>query len=106
MGTTKDFLDYALTQLEVAQGITYRPMMGEYLLYRDGVLFGGIYDNRVLIKTTKNNAEYHLPTELPYEGAKRLMYMLDDLENAELVKTILLTTCTDLPKNEIKIPIA
>lgn len=106
MSTTKDFLDYALTQLEVAQGITHRRMMGEYLLYHDGVLFGGIYDNRVLIKTTKNNEKYHLPTELPYAGAKRLMYMLEDLEDSEHVKEIILTTCADLPKDEIKIPLA
>lgn len=52
VATTKDFRDFVLEQLQAMDDITCKPMMGEYLLYYKGLLFGGIYDNRVLVKMT------------------------------------------------------
>ena len=60
MSTTKDYKDYVLNQLEIMDGITCKSMMGEYLLYYKDVLFGGIYDNRVLVKIVSSNDLYNL----------------------------------------------
>ena len=54
MATTKDYRDFVLEELSVIDGITCKPMMGEYLLYLNGTLFGGLYDNRFLGKKTKS----------------------------------------------------
>ena len=97
MTTTKDYKDFILEALNLLDNITYKPMMGEYLLYYNGVLFGGIYDNRLLIKITKNNKKYHMPEAIPYEGAKP-MYLVNDVDNKEVLKEIVLTTCQDLKK--------
>ena len=72
-------------------------MMGEYLLYADGVLFGGLYDGRFLIKKTETNAEFGLPEALPYEGAKT-MYQIEDLEDTKSVAEIIKATLEGLKK--------
>lgn len=97
MSTTKDFRDYVLEQLRLLDAVTCRPMMGEYLLYQQGVLFGGIYDGRLLIKITAENQKFELREEIPYKGAKP-MYMIDDLEDIEKIRDIVLCTCQDLTK--------
>ena len=84
MSSTKEFRDYILDQLSDLPAISCRPMMGEYLLYSDGVLFGGIYDDRLLIKKTKVNESYHFPEAIPYPGAKP-MYMIEEVDNKELL---------------------
>lgn len=94
--TTEDFLDYALEQVNLLDQIVCRPMMSEYLLYYQGILFGGIYDNRLLVKMVNGNKKYNLPEQLPYDGAKRLMYCVEDLEHQEKLKAIILDTCKDL----------
>ena len=63
-------------------------MMGEFLLYSDGILFGGIYDDRLLVKIVPATAEYHLPETTPYPGAKP-MYLIDNPDNKELLKEII-----------------
>ena len=70
-------------------------MMGEYLLYYNGLLFGGIYDDRLLIKKVDNNKKYNMHEAIPYENAKP-MYLVDDVDNQELLKEIVLDTCKDL----------
>lgn len=70
--------------------------MGEYLLYCDGVLFGGIYDNRLLFKITDGNKKYCMTEQLPYDGSKP-MYMPDDADDAELICRIVSDTCRTLP---------
>ena len=72
MSSTKEYKDYVLEQLRNADNISYRPMMGEFLLYKDGILFGGIYDDRLLIKITKNNKKYNMEESIPYSGAKAM----------------------------------
>ena len=91
MSTTKSYKDYILEQLSPAGNITARPMMGEYLLYKSGVLFGGIYDNRLLIKITESNKKYCLEKALPYDGAKS-MYCIDDIDDREKLKDIVSDT--------------
>ena len=95
MASTKDYKDYIVEQLNLLNNITYKQMMGEYLLYYNEVLFGGIYDNRLLIKITTSNKKYHLKEDIPYLGAKR-MYCVDSVDNKEILKDIVLDTCKDL----------
>ena len=95
MSSTKEFRDYILDQLSDLPAISCRPMMGEYLLYSNGVLFGGIYDDRLLIKKTKTNEFYHLPEAIPYPGAKP-MYFVEDVDNKEKLAEIVNTTVKGL----------
>ncbi len=97
MATTKDYKDYVLGQLNLLDNIKCRPMMGEYLLYLDDVLFGGIYDNRLLLKKTDSNKEYNMEEAIPYKGAKT-MYLVHDIDNIEVLMEIVLNTYNDLKK--------
>lgn len=95
MATSKEYKDFILEQLELLNNITCKPMMGEYLLYYNGILFGGIYDDRLLVKIVENNKKYNMKEELPYEGAKT-MYLVEDVDNKELLKEIIIDTSKDL----------
>lgn len=97
MATSKDFKEFILEQLNLLDGITCRSMMGEYLLYYNGLLFGGIYDNRFLVKITETNKKYNMGEQIPYETAKP-MYMIEDVENRELIRDIVIDTCKGLNK--------
>lgn len=96
MSTTQEDKEYILESLSLLDGITCRPMMGEYLLYCGGVLFGGIYDGRLLVKIVEGNKKYNLSEQIPYKNAK-LMYQIEDLDDRAKVKEIVLVTCQDLP---------
>ncbi len=97
MASTKEYRDFILEQLSEAPNITCRPMMGEFLLYSDGILFGGIYDDRLLLKTVPETTKYQMPEELPYPGAKP-MYLVEELDNKPLLTEIAITTLTGLAK--------
>ena len=97
MATTKDYRDFILEQLNLLDNITCKSMMGEYLLYYNGLLFGGIYDDRLLVKIVDNNKKYNMQEFIPYESAKP-MYLVDDVDNQEILKDIVLDTCKDLKK--------
>lgn len=101
MATTKEFRDYVVEQLKLVDNVLCRPMMGEYLLYADGILFGGIYDGRVLIKKVSSNLKYQLEDAIPYAGAKP-MYWIDHLEDMEYLKILINDTCQDLPRKKGK----
>ena len=94
MATTKDYKDYVLEQLDLLNNLTCQPMMGEYLLYYNGVLFGGIYDNRLLVKITNNNLKYNMKESIPYDGVKP-MYLVDS-DDKDLLKSIVIDTYYDL----------
>ncbi|WP_304681022.1 TfoX/Sxy family protein [uncultured Clostridium sp.] len=95
MGTSKDYKDFILEQLDLLDDINCRAMMGEYLLYYSNVLFGGIYDNRLLVKIVDSNKKYNMQEQIPYESAKP-MYLIDDIDNKEKLKEIVVETCKDL----------
>lgn len=95
MATTKDYRDFVLEKLNLLDNITCRSMMGEYLLYYNNILFGGIYDNRLLVKIVDSNKLYNMKESIPYKGAKP-MYLVDDLDKEEILKEIVLATCKDL----------
>ena len=95
MSTTKDYKDFVLEQLSEIPNITSKPMMGEYLLYQNGTLFGGIYDDRLLVKITPTNQKYQMPEEIPYDGAKP-MYLVEDLDDKEKLREIVTNTVKGL----------
>ena len=95
MATSKEYKEFILEQLNLLESITCKAMMGEFLLYYDGLLFGGIYDNRLLVKIVDTNKKYKMQEQLPYETAKP-MYLVDDVDNRELLKEIVLNTCKGL----------
>ena len=86
MASSKEYLDFLLEQLSELTDITYKSMMGEYIIYYQGKIVGGIYDDRFLVKPVKSaiklmpNADY----ELPYEGAKEML-LVDDVDNKDFL---------------------
>ena len=95
MASTKAYLDYISEQLAGLDDVRIRPMMGEYLLYLDGVLFGGIYDDRLLVKKTETNAEFGMAEEIPYPTGKP-MYMVADVDNVNRLAEIINATVDGL----------
>lgn len=95
MASTKEYRDYILEQLRDLTGITCRPMMGEYLLYLDGVLFGGIYDDRLLVKIVPTNSEFGMSEAIPYNGGKP-MFFVEDVDNSDRLTEIINATVTGL----------
>ena len=91
MATSKEYKDFILEQLDLLDNITCKAMMGEFLLYYNNVLFGGIYDNRLLVKIVDTNKKYSMQEQIPYETAKP-MYLVDDVDNKELLKEIVIET--------------
>ena len=100
MPTTKEYHNLVLKKLEQTPfTITSRPMMGGYLLYADGVLFGGFYGgDRFLVKITETNAGFGLPGGIPYEGSKTTMYQNEELEDMKKVAEIIEATLEGLRK--------
>ena len=91
MASTKEYRDFILEQLSDLPGISCRPMMGEFLLYLDGTLFGGIYDDRMLVKIVPENAEFNMSEATPYDSAKA-MYFVEDVDDIEKLKEIIIKT--------------
>jgi hypothetical protein len=95
MATSNAYRDYILDQLSEVPDVTCRPMMGECLLYSAGVLFGGIYDDRLLVKITPSNIEYGMPESIPYDGAKP-MYLVEDMDSKKKLAEIVEATVRGL----------
>ena len=101
MATHKDFLDFVLDQLSGLEGVSYRPMMGEYVLYYAGKVVGGIYDDRLLLKPTEGALRLmkergRTPAfELPYEGAKEMLSA--EVDDRELTRSLIETIASELP---------
>ena len=98
MASSKEYLEFILEQLSELDDITSRSMMGEYVLYYHGKVFGGIYDDRFLVKPTKS-ARTMMPDadmELPYDGAKE-MILVDDVENKEFLRKLVDAMYAELP---------
>lgn len=99
MATSKSFLEFVTEQLSELEEVRTRPMMGEYLLYYRDKLVGDICDDRLLVKVTPA-AEAMLPNaprELPYDGAKTPMILVDDLDDRAFLRRLLESMYDDLP---------
>ena len=95
MATTKEYRDFILEQFNLLDNIACKSMMGEYLLYYNNILFGGIYDDSLLVKIVDSNKKYNMQESIPYDGAKP-MYLVDAVDNKELLKEIVIETCKGL----------
>ena len=103
MASSRDYLDFILEQLSDLDEISYRRLMGEYVLYYRGKVFGGIYDDRFLVKNTKS-AKSMMPDadmELPYKGAKE-MILVDEVENKEFLHILIDAMYQELPVPKVK----
>ncbi|MBQ8122546.1 MAG: TfoX/Sxy family protein [Ruminococcus sp.] len=99
MASTKSYLDFILEQLSGLEEITFRPMMGEYILYYRGRVFGGIYDDRFLVKAV-SSAKALMPEaayELPYECAKEML-LVEDVDNRDFLTSLILAMYDQLPQ--------
>ena len=94
MATSTDYLTYVIELLRETSGVTYKKMMGEYILYKDGIIFGGIYDNRFLIKKTKSLEDSGLKEQIPYPNAKPML--LVDSEDSEEIHDLVMLVVKDL----------
>ena len=98
MASSKEYLTFILEQLSDLEGISYRAMMGEYIIYYREKIVGGIYDDRLLVKPVKSavslipNAIY----ELPYEGAKEML-LVDDVDNKDFPASMFVAMDDELP---------
>jgi len=98
MASSKEYLDFILEQLSELEEITYRAMMGEYIIYYRGKIVGGIYDDRFLVKPVKSAIEYMENTkyELPYDGAKEML-LVGDVDNKEFLTGLFEAMYDELP---------
>ncbi len=98
MASSKEYLEFILEQLSPLEDITYKAMMGEYILYFRGKIVGGIYDDRFLVKNVKSAEELmpDAPLELPYEGAKEML-LVEDVDNRAFLTELLEAMYPELP---------
>lgn len=98
MASSKEYLAFVLEQLSELEEITYRAMMGEYIIYYRGKIVGGIYDDRFLVKPVKSAVAYmpHAKFELPYDGAKEML-LVDNLDNKEFLAGLFNAMYDELP---------
>jgi TfoX/Sxy family transcriptional regulator of competence genes len=98
MASSRDYLDFILEQLSDLDGITYRTMMGEFILYYRGRIVGGIYDNRLLIKPVKSAVAMlaDAPMEYPYEGAGQML-LVENVDDREFICSLFEAVYSELP---------
>lgn len=98
MASSKEYLHLILEQISDLADVSYRPMMGEFILYYRGKIVGGIYDDRLLVKKTKSALEL-MPAaicELPYEGAKEML-LVDEVDSKEFLTKLFIAMYDELP---------
>ena len=103
MPSSRSYLDFIAEQLSGLEGVSWRAMMGEYILYYRGKIVGGIYDDRLLVKPTKS-AGAMMPAavrELPYEGAKEML-LVDNVEDRAFLETLIAAVAEELPEPKKK----
>ncbi|MBQ1998399.1 MAG: TfoX/Sxy family protein [Spirochaetales bacterium] len=98
MASSKEYLDFILDQLSELEEITYRAMMGEYIIYYRGKIVGGIYDDRLLVKPVKSAVSFmpNATYELPYKGAKEML-SVDNVDSKEFLTGLFNAMYDELP---------
>ena len=101
MASSKEYLDFILEQLSELDSVSWRQMMGEYILYYQGKVIGGIYDDRFLVKPVNAAKEIMPETDMeqPYEGAKEML-LVDNVENREFLKKLVEAMAEELPASK------
>ncbi|MDD5897972.1 MAG: TfoX/Sxy family protein [Clostridia bacterium] len=103
MSSSKSYLDFIMDQLSGLEGVSWRAMMGEYIIYYKEKIIGGIYDDRFLVKPTKR-ARALMPEAgmaLPYEGAKKML-LVDNVDSRSFLETLLTAMYDELPFSKKK----
>ena len=98
MASSKEYLDFILEQVSELENVSYKAMMGEFIIYYEGKIIGGIYDDRLLVKPVQSAINY-MPNavyELPYDGAKEML-LVDDVDNKEFLIGLFDAMYDDLP---------
>lgn len=103
MASSKEYLEFILGQLSELEEITYRAMMGEFIIYFRGKIVGGIYDDRLLVKPVKSAISYvsTVTYELPYEGAKEML-LVDEVDSKEFLTGLFRAMYDELPAPKSK----
>ncbi len=103
MASSKEYLHFILDQLSDLQDISYKAMMGEFIIYYRGKIIAGIYDDRLLIKPVKSAAAYmpEASFELPYEGAKEML-VVDEVDNKQFLTGLFEAMYDELPMPKTK----
>lgn len=103
MASSKEYLDFILEQLSSAEGVSYRAMMGEYIIYYRGRVIGGIYDDRFLVKPTKSAIKMmpNAAIQLPYNSGKEML-LVDEVENKNFLCKLLNALYNELPEPKRK----
>lgn len=103
MASSKDYLDFILDQLSELDEITYKAMMGEYIIYYKGKIIGGIYDNRFLVKPSKSAIDLmpNATRELPYDGAKEML-LVDNVDSRDFLAELFSAMYSELPSPKKK----
>ena len=99
MSSTKEYLNYILDQLSLIDGITYRQMMGEYIIYHHGKIAAYLCDDRLLVKPVASTVRL-MPDavyETPYEGAKE-MILVKNADDREYLKELFEAMYDELPE--------
>ena len=101
MSSSQSYLEFIMEQLSGLDGVSWRAMMGEYIIYYRGKIVGGIYDNRFLVKPTESAARLmpEAPRELPYEGAKEML-LVEDVDNRLFLEALLNAVYEELPNTK------
>lgn len=103
MASKKEYLEYVLEQLSGLADVTHKAMMGEFILYYQGRIFGGIYDDRLLVKPVKAAVKLmpEASEELPYDGAKPML-LVEDIDNRERLTELVEAMYPELPQPKKK----
>ncbi len=103
MASSREYLDFILEQLSELDSITFRSMMGEYIIYYGGKIVGGIYDDRFLVKITPSSEKMleNSRAELPYEGAKEML-LVDNVDDRQFLKELISAMYNELPNPKKK----
>ena len=96
MASSLEYVTFIAEQLSELEDISYKKMFGEYAFYYKGKVFGGVYDNRFLVKITKSNKKLNFKEELPYQGAKPML-LISELDNKIFLKNLIEQTWLELP---------
>lgn len=103
MSSSKEYLDFVLEQLSATDSVSYKSMMGEYIIYYKGKIIGGIYDDRFLVKNTVSARKLmpSAPTEIPYQAGKPML-LVEDIENKEFLRRLFEAMFDELPNSKRK----
>ena len=103
MASSKEYLTFILEQLSDLDRVSYRAMMGEYILYYKEKIIGGIYDDRLLVKPVKA-AQKYIPEAVlvsPYPGAKEML-LVDNVDSKDYLTTLFKAMFDELPAPKAK----